>query len=78
MKIHIEPTNRVIEVVVDGAAVPARVWEGVTDNGIGVICCITRVAARVDADRSELERALTPMPEPSFDGVQAFPTRLIL
>jgi hypothetical protein len=78
VKIHIEPTSRVIELVVDGAVVPARVWEGHTDNGIAVICCVTRVAARIDADRSELERALTPMPEPSLDGRQAFPMRLIL
>jgi hypothetical protein len=78
MKIHIEPTSRIIEVVVDGAAVPARVWEGHTDNGIAVICCVTRIAARVEADRTELEQALDPMPEPSFDGRQAFPARLIL
>jgi hypothetical protein len=78
LKLHIEPTSRIIDVVVDGAAVPARVWEGHTDNGIPVLCCVTRVAARVDHDRSELDRALAEVADPSPSSYEAFPSRLIL
>ena len=80
MKIHIEPTSRVVELVVDefGAVVPARVWEGHTDNGIAVICCITRVAADRQQDLSELERALAEVVPPSAASIEVIPMRFIL
>ena len=78
MKLHIEPTTRIVEIDMGDALVPARVWEGQTDNGIPVICLITRVAAVRDNDLSELEAALVEQRTPTFDGVQAFPNRLIL
>lgn len=85
MKIHIEPTSRVVELVVPSArpglvgdsVVPARVWEGYTDNGIKVICWVTRVAALRSDDLSELDAALTEQRPPSA-GALEFPLRMIL
>ena len=40
MKITIESTTKIVEL--DG--IPARIWEGQTDNGIPVIAFIPRIA----------------------------------
>jgi hypothetical protein len=77
MKVHIEPTSRVVELVIGDQAVPARVWEGTTDNGIPVICWVTRVAAERDNDLSELDAALAEQRPPSR-GALSFPSRMIL
>jgi hypothetical protein len=46
MLITIEPTTTIVEVENEGkpGAVPARVWVGVTDDGIRVELLVTRVA----------------------------------
>ena len=77
MKIHIQPTSRIITVEGSNGAVPARVWEGHTDNGIEVTVLVTRIAALREQDLSELDRALTEMPPPSVH-TDAWPARLIL
>jgi hypothetical protein len=51
MKITIESTDKVIELVTDngdGPAVPARVWEGKTESGIPVVCFVTRIAPVIE------------------------------
>ncbi len=85
MKVHIEPTSRVVELVVPSSrpglvgdsVMPARVWEGYTDNGIKVICWVTRVAALRSDDLSELDAVLAEQRPPS-DGALEFPLRMIL
>jgi hypothetical protein len=77
MKVHIEPTSRVVELVIGDQAVPARIWEGTTDNGIPVICWVTRVAAERDNDLAELDAALAEQRPPSR-GALSFPLRMIL
>jgi hypothetical protein len=77
MHLHIEPTDRVVELVNGDAVMPARVWEGQTDNGIPVICWITRVAAERARDLSELDAALAEQRPPSA-GALEFPRRMIL
>lgn len=77
MRIHIEPTTRIVDVVGTAGIVPARVWEGETDNGIAITVLVTRIAARIDADRSELERTLEEQHPPSIHA-DAWPNRLIL
>lgn len=85
MRIHIEPTSRIAELVVPSsrpglvgdAVCPARVWEGTTDNGIRVICWVTRVAALRSDDLSELDAVLVEQRPPSA-GALEFPLRMIL
>jgi hypothetical protein len=74
MKVTIESTMRVVTV----NGVPARVWEGSTEAGVAVTCLVTRIAVNKADDCSQFERELAEQREPSFDGVRAFPMRLIL
>lgn len=81
MKLTLEPTSDITTVATsaDRPGVPARIWEGTTEDGTRVFAFITRVAVREDATGAELarfERELreTPKPQPS----QVWPTRLVL
>lgn len=47
MKITIESTPKIVELVIHGHAVPARVWQGETDSGIPVQCFVTRIAPEI-------------------------------
>lgn len=73
MKITINSTTKIVHI--DG--VPARIWEGQTDNGIPVHCFVTRIAVHNDQDHSQFVRELQEHQAPSAD-VQAIPLRLIL
>lgn len=77
MEMKLRSTTKLVEVVVDGVAVPARIWEGETSSGVPVHAYVTRVAVHRDHDASELERDLQEHDAPSPD-VQAIPLRLIL
>ena len=47
MKITLEPTTKIVQLMVAGGnEVPARIWEGKTANGIGVHAYIVRVWAQ--------------------------------
>ena len=84
MKLTIEPTQRQIEVEVTKGAtgVPARVWEGVDEEGVPVILLVTRLAVRNDQParvHDRFARELRKVPSaPSADAVQAFPLRMVL
>lgn len=80
MKITIENTSKIVELVTENGRVPARIWEGKTSTGIPVICYVTRIAvadtegyAAHDQFRRELEQQRPPSAE-----VEAIPLRLIL
>lgn len=83
MKITIENTLRIVDLIVNGASVPARIWEGTTETGIPVHCFITRIAPTVEdipenkAKFVEFERELKEQRKPSTD-VATIPLRLIL
>jgi hypothetical protein len=77
MKITIESTSKIVELVQFGTNIPARVWEGKTESGILVQCLVTRIAALKTDDLSQFERELKETRAPSPD-VQAFPMRMIL
>lgn len=80
MKIKLESTTKIVDLVTDGGAVvPARVWEGYTEGGIPVHCYITRVAVRADKDQSQFQTELTETP-PALPSPQvaALDARLIL
>lgn len=84
MKITIESTSKVVEFVSDGIVVPARVWQGVTENGIPVQAFITRIAPeipttdpRIDELTAEFERDLHRQADPR-PTVAAIPLRMII
>lgn len=86
MKMTIENTDKLVELRIGEALVPARVWEGFTADGVPVHCFITRVAPTVrddasqpeyDAIFSQFERDLLEQRKPSVE-VAAIPLRLIL
>jgi hypothetical protein len=77
MKVTLEPTDKIIELVTPQGMVPARIWEGATESGIEVHAYITRIAAHEGQDLAEFERDLKQTRKPSAD-VQAISLRLIL
>lgn len=61
MKATITSTDAMVETVPSPAGprnVPARVWEGVTENGVKFVAYITCLQVRSDADNSQFEREL--------------------
>ncbi len=83
MKITIESTDKVIELIGDHGRMPARVWEGATEKGVPVFCFVTRIAPSIkaladgDARLAEFERDLEEC-RPASPAVKAFDPRLIL
>lgn len=78
MKITIESTEKIVTIIVNGAEVPARIWEGATGSGIPVHAYLTRIAAfSENTDLSQFERELQQCRAPSA-AVAAIPLRLIL
>lgn len=84
MKITIESTDKVLELAGNdgGALVPARLWEGHTEDGTPVFCFVTRIAPAIPeplppaiATRFARELMQTRAPSAMFTD---FPTRLIL
>lgn len=77
MKVTLENTDKLVELVVNGAVVPARIWEGVTANGIQCHAYITRIAVHDDDDAAEFERDLKEQRKPTAQ-LAAIPLRLVL
>jgi hypothetical protein len=71
MKIAIQSTSKIVEI----NGVPARVWEGTTENGVDITCLVTRIAVKRDADCSQFERELTEVKAPE---INAWPLRMVL
>jgi len=84
VKITITSTKKIVELVINGASVPARIWQGETDSGVPVHCFITRIVPEVrktDEHFQELtaqfERELERTEDPRLT-VEAIPLRMIL
>jgi hypothetical protein len=86
MKITIESTSKIIELVVGvhHCKVQARVWQGETESGVPVQVYVTRIAPeiptsdpRIDELTAEFERDLMRQAEPR-PTVEAIPLRLII
>lgn len=77
MKVELESTSKIVTLVIGGAEVPARVWEGKTAKGIRCHAFITRLGVAKDDDASEFEADLKETQQPSAE-VAAIPLRLIL
>jgi hypothetical protein len=83
MKVTLESTNRTVMLVINGAQVPARLWEGSTANGIACHAFITRIAVAKTDDAAEFERDLQEHPNPRTPGLSdlfphGIPTRLVI
>lgn len=78
MKLTLESTEKIVTIESAGGQVPARVWQGTTESGVDVVCFITRVAVRRDADQSEFQRDLAEAHAVMTDDVRAIPARLVL
>lgn len=80
MKLQIHSTSKVVEFNINGATVPARIWEGTTESGVPVHCFITRIAPTIPKDdprQSEFEKELLEQEAPSAD-IDWYPLRMIL
>jgi hypothetical protein len=73
MKVTIESTTKIVEL----NNVPARVWEGQTEDGIAVHCYITRISVESEGDTEQFERELQECKAPSAE-IEAIPLRMIL
>lgn len=77
MKIEIEPTTKIVDVVQMQKIAKARVWQGKTGRGVPVTLLVLRVACDRDDDNSELERELVEQAPPGA-AAAAFDLRFIL
>lgn len=78
MKVTLESTTKIVTLVLDdGQSVPARVWEGFTEHGIGCHAFITRIVVREGENAAEFVRDLEEQRTPSA-AVEAMPLRMIL
>jgi hypothetical protein len=84
MKITLENTDKIVELIVNGTAVPARVWQGATEDGIPVQAFITRIAPEISKSHPEIDRLTRAFDEQlrrqadMRPSVEAIPLRLIL
>lgn len=82
MKLTIESTSKIVELQPQGGAgaIPARIWEGETANGVKVHVYVTRIAVSLAADQSEFERELQAVGQPRRPSpdVDLLPLRLII
>lgn len=77
MIVTLESTDKIVELVVKGQAVPARIWEGKTASGIPCHAYITRIAVDPELDASQFEREIREC-RPATPAIAAIPLRLIL
>lgn len=80
MKITIESTTKIVELIVAGARVPARIWQGETESGVPVQVYVTRIAPEIPPDdprNGDFQRALKEQAAPR-PTIEAIPLRMIL
>ena len=74
MKITIESTSKIVSL----NGIPARIWEGETENGINVHFFISSIAVdRNETHTEEFNRDLQEVRSPSAE-IAAYPMNLIL
>jgi hypothetical protein len=80
MKAQIESTTKIITLVVNGAEIPARIWEGRTEKGVPCHFFVTRVAVANDQDKTEFTQELQEHvpPTAAIARTYGFDPRLIL
>lgn len=83
MKITIESTEKIVNFIIDGKEVPARIWEGKTSKGTPVHCFITRIAPAIEKDDLTDEQLIEFSKDlkkhrPPSPAVKAYDLRLLL
>lgn len=78
MRVTLESTTKIVKLVVGGAELEARIWEGTTESGIKVHALITRIAAHKDDDLSQFEAELREQRPPTNPDINSYPARLVL
>jgi len=80
MKITIENTSVITQLVVNGIDVPARIWQGETDSGVPVHVFITRIAPEIPKDDPRQEQFIKELKEQAAPRptVVTIPLRMIL
>jgi hypothetical protein len=58
MRVTLESTDKIVDLVTASGTVRARIWEGVTAEGIACHAFITRIAVSKDDDAAAFERDL--------------------
>lgn len=80
MKVNIEPTSKIVDIE-SHTAVPARIWQGLTESGKPVLFYVTRVMLAIEnptqEQAEEFERELKSV-RPPVAAAQAIPMRFIL
>lgn len=77
MKATIESTGVIVELDQAGK-VKARVWEGVTAQGVAFVAYIPVVQVRTNADQAEFERELQEHKVPELRTARAIDLRMVL
>ena len=78
MRVTLESTTKIVTLQVHGVDVPARVWEGTTEEGVACHAYITRIAVNKHDDASQFERELQEQRAPRNPDIAASPARLVL
>lgn len=78
MRVTLESTDRIVELVTPQGTVPGRVWEGTTSHGVKCYAVLTRIAAHKDENLTEFERELKVCRQPSREALEAIPLRMVL
>jgi len=76
MKVTLESTTKIVQVVIDGQMVPARIWEGTTAAGVPCHAYITRIAVAQGLDAGEFDRELEEH-RPASPALDVIPRRLV-
>ena len=74
MEVQLESTTK----IVDLNGVPARIWEGQTENGIAVHAFIARIAVHNSDDATQFEAELKECRAPTNPDINTYPARLML
>lgn len=84
MKITIESTDKLVQVTINGQTVPARLWQGESDEGIPCVAFITRISPlipvsdpRIDELTAAFDRDLKRV-SPLRGPAQVFDTRFFI
>ena len=78
MRVQLESTDKIVELKTPNGVVPARIWEGTTENGIACHAFVTRIAVSKDLDASEFERELQEHRPLSRELSGVYETRMVL
>jgi hypothetical protein len=78
MKVTLESTDKIVELVTANGVMPARIWEGTTESGIRCHAYITRIAVHQNDDASQFGRELLEQRRPRNPDVAAISARLVI